>query len=107
MAHENDDLLEQIVLTKLVKLNGFVSGIVTGIIAGLGLFIITNFLVLKGGEVIGPHLALLGQFFWGYTVTFFGSLVGFAYGFVTGFIIGYAVALLYNWILKLHERWSS
>lgn len=103
MTRKNEDLLEKIVLTRLVRLNGIVSGIVTGIIVGLGLFFATNFLVIKGGDVIGPHLALLGQFFWGYTVTFAGSFVGLAYGFVTGFLFGYAIALLYNWILKLQD----
>lgn len=101
---QDNDPLEQIVLTRLVRLNALVSGIVTGIIIGGLLFIATNWLVLKGGDVVGPHLALLGQFFLGYTVTFFGSFVGFAYGFVTGFVIGYAIALLYNWLLNMSEH---
>lgn len=104
--NKSEEQLEEIVLTRLVRLNAVVSGIVTGIIFGIGLFIATNWLVLKGGDVIGPHLALLGQFFIGYTVTFIGSLIGFAYGFVTGFIIGYAIALLYNVLLSWQENRS-
>ena len=88
--------LEEAALTQLMRLNAIVTGIVTGLVAGLGLFIVTNWLVLKGGEEVGPHLSLLDQFFVGYTVTFAGSLVGFTYAFVVGFAVGFAVAWLYN-----------
>lgn len=88
--------LEEVALTQLMRLNAIVTGIVTGLIAGLGLFIATNWLVLKGGDEVGPHLSLLAQFFIGYTVTFAGSFVGFTYAFVVGFAVGFAVAWLYN-----------
>jgi hypothetical protein len=54
--------LESLLLTRLMRLNATVQGIVTGIVAGLGIFIATNWLIIKGGPVLGPHLALLGQF---------------------------------------------
>jgi hypothetical protein len=95
--------LEEVVLTRLLRLNATVQGIVTGIVAAVGVFIATNWLVLKGGRVVGPHLALLSQFFFGYRVTFVGSLIGFAYGFICGFVGGYLVASLYNWIVDLKE----
>lgn len=103
MAKENPPL-EKIVKTRLTRLNAVVSGLVTGVIFGFLIFIATNWLLLKGGETVGPHLALLGQFFWGYTVSFFGSLVGLLYGFVTGFILGYVVAFLYNFFLGLRHK---
>jgi hypothetical protein len=102
MAENND--LEKIVLTRLVRLNATVQGIGTGLIVGLGIFITTNWLVLKGGNVVGPHLSLLGQFFIGYRVSFMGSLIGFTYGFLSGFIVGYFVARIYNWIGGLRQR---
>lgn len=101
MTEQTD--LEKIVLTRLVRLNALVSGIVTGVISGLILFIATNWLVIKGGDVVGPHLALLGQFFIGYRVTFLGSIIGLLYGFLSGFIAGYAVAFLYNWLLRIRK----
>jgi hypothetical protein len=91
------------VLTRLLRLNATLQGVVTGIIAGLGIFIATNWLVLKGGEVVGPHLSLLGNFFIGYRVSFVGSLIGFAYGFLSGFVIGYFVAWMYNWVVGLRQ----
>ncbi|MBI4523743.1 MAG: hypothetical protein HY695_08035 [Deltaproteobacteria bacterium] len=95
---DHEKRLEKIVLTRVVRLNAKIQGLVTGIVAGLGLFIATNWLILKGGKFVGFHLALLGHFFIGYRVTFLGSLIGFAYAFVCGFVIGYSVARLYNWI---------
>ncbi len=100
---KNEPTLEKIIMTRLTRLNALVSGLVTGVIFGLIIFIATNWLLLKGGDPVGPHLALLGQFFLGYTVSFWGSLVGLLYGFVTGFILGYAVAVLYNFFLRLRH----
>jgi hypothetical protein len=101
---EDREAIEEIVLARLLRLNAMVQGVVTGIVAGLGIFIATNWLVLKGGEVVGPHLALLSQFFIGYRVTFVGSLIGFVYAFLYGFIGGYFVARIYNWIVDIRER---
>ena len=101
---DNANDLEQLVLIRLLRLNAKVNGVVTGILAGLVVFISTNWLIVKGGEVVGPHLALLGQFFIGYQVTFVGSLIGFAYAFVTGFATGYGVTSIYNYIVVIKER---
>jgi hypothetical protein len=96
--------LQQIVLTRLMRLNATAHGIVFGIVVGLAVFIATNWLVLKGGDVVGPHLSLLGQFFIGYRVTFAGSLIGLGYGFVCGFVTGYFVAAMYNRLVDLREK---
>ncbi len=88
----------------VLRLNGVVLGLVFGVTCGLLIFIATNWLVLKGGERVGPHLSLLSQFFIGYTVTFIGSFVGLAYGLAFGFPAGWIVAWLYNWIVTLSGR---
>ena len=38
-------------------------GLTVGVLFGLIMFIATNWLVLKGGHEVGPHLALISQFF--------------------------------------------
>jgi hypothetical protein len=86
-----------IVLTRLARFNATVQGLVSGILLGGVIFLATIWLILKGGEPVGPHLSLLGWFFVGYRVTFVGSLIGFGYGFLAGFIAGYLLATLYNW----------
>lgn len=103
MAQHSKDL-ERLVLTRLLRLDATVQGVVAGVGGALLIFVATNWLVLKGGEVVGPHLALLGQFFIGYRVSFVGSLIGAAYGFVFGFLFGYFVARLYNWVADYRER---
>ena len=95
--------LKKIVLVRTLKLNAKIQGITAGVSAGLLVFLATNWLLIKGGDVVGPHLALLGQVFIGYEVSFVGSLIGFAYAFVTGFVVGYGVAKMYNWIADLRD----
>ena len=96
MKENEEKLLEQIVLTHVMRLSLLVNGIAVGLLFGLGLFLTTIFLVLKGGPVVGPHLGLLGQFLPGYAVTLTGSFVGLGYGLVLGFILGAFVAFVYN-----------
>jgi hypothetical protein len=99
--------LDALVKVRMLRLNATIQGVVAGIILGLGLFVATNWLVLKGGPVVGPNLALLGQFFVGYRVSFVGSLIGLAYGFVLGFVIGYVVARLYNWLVDVRRETNA
>ncbi len=93
--------IESIVLKKIIRLNAVIHGAVFGLVAGSFMFLATIWLVIKGGPVVGPHLGLLNQFFYGYDVSIIGSLIGFGYGFLTGFLIGYLVAYLYNWIADI------
>jgi len=80
----------------VLLLNSGILGLSLGILFGLVIFIATNWLVIKGGEHVGSHLQLLGQFFIGYKVTFFGSFIGFAYGFAVGTLSGALIAWIYN-----------
>ena len=109
MADHAKDL-EQILLSRLLRLNATVQGLVAGTIAGLAIFLATNWLLIKGPQigpsgapVVGPHLALLSQYFLGYRVSFLGSLIGMVYGFALGFAGGYLVAWMYNRIVELRE----
>ena len=80
----------------VVKLNERAWGAAGALLSGLGLFLATNILVLKGGENVGAHLELLRYYFPGYRVTFLGSVIGFVYAFVLGYMIGRAVGWIYN-----------
>jgi hypothetical protein len=73
-------------------------GVAFGLLLGLGLFVATNVLVLRGGDEVGPHLGLLGVYFPGYRVTFLGSLIGFVYMFVGGYAIGRIMVTIYYWV---------
>jgi hypothetical protein len=80
----------------VILLNSKLLGIVLGFLSGAGLFLATNFLILKGGRNIGAHLILLSNFFPGYRVTFLGSIIGFCYAFVLGFLVGVVIGAVYN-----------
>jgi hypothetical protein len=81
---------------RVMRLDAIAQAVGTGVIAALGVFVATNWLVLKGGPVVGPNLALLAQFFPGYRVTFLGSLIGAAWAFVYAAGAGYVVSRIYN-----------
>jgi|SRR5690606_8589280 len=98
---------EQLIKHAVVRLNGHVLGFVLGTIGALALFTATIWLVLKGGEVVGPHLGLLDNFLPGYSVTVVGSFVGAAYAFVIGYIGGYIVSAIYNFIARIRSNHRS
>jgi hypothetical protein len=98
---EDTSEISTVVRRRFLRLDAVFHGIVSGVFCGLAIFVATNWLVIKGGPVVGPHLTLLGQFFLGYRVTFVGSLIGFGYAFVVGFVGGFAVAWVYNRLLDL------
>ncbi|MEP6571593.1 MAG: hypothetical protein ABJD11_02825 [Gemmatimonadota bacterium] len=84
----------------VLKLNGRAWGIAFGLLFGGGLFIATVLLVLRGGENVGQHLAMLRVFFPGYTVSALGSIVGFIYGFVLGYALGRLIGAVYNRLVR-------
>jgi hypothetical protein len=91
---------EEMISHVVIRMHATMTGVVLGLIFGLGLFFATILLVFKGGPHPGPHLMLLGQYFPGYSVTFLGSLVGFVYAFAIGFITGALLGFIYNKLAK-------
>ncbi len=87
----------------ILRLNAKMLGLVIGILLGLAIFIMTNWLVIKGGDSVGPHLGLLSQFFIGYRVSFLGSIIGFAYGFAVGTLSGSLIGWIYNKIIDFRR----
>lgn len=99
---DNLNIPDELLIQAFAKLDKVALGLAAGIIGGLGLFLATVFLLIKGGNPVGPNLALLGQYFIGYTVTWKGSLIGLAYGSVCGFILGWSTAFLRNLFVAIY-----
>ena len=95
-------VLEEALSHAFLRVDPLAFGVATGLVSGLILFLATLILVLKGGEVVGPRLGLLGEFFPGYAVTAPGSLIGLVYGIVFGFVCGWAIAYIRNVIIFLY-----
>jgi protoporphyrinogen oxidase len=100
--HDLDQLVQTVVRQAFTKLDRVALGVSVGSTAGVLLFLATLVLVLKAGDVIGPRLGLLSQYFPGYTVTPEGAALGLLYGFAVGFAGGWLVAALRNATLFLY-----
>jgi hypothetical protein len=101
VAGQDNEMLE--VSRAVARIHTGVLVLVCAIMAGMGLFTITAWLVIKGGHRVGPHLALLSQFFPGYSVTWAGSFVGLLYGMIVGGIGGWLIGAVYNGVVGLRE----
>lgn len=92
----NDELSRAV-----VKIQAGVLAVVCGLMGGLGLFIMTVWLLLEGGQQVGTHLRLLSNYFIGYSVTWKGSLVGLFYGALTGGVLGWTIGFIYNKVVGI------
>ena len=88
----------------IARIKTNVLAIVCAIIGGVGLFVMTAWLLIQDGPHVGEHLKLLSNYFIGYSVTWWGSVVGLFYGALCGGTIGWAVGAIYNRIVNLRQR---
>jgi len=89
--------------------------IAMGTVFAVVLFLLTVTLLLKGappGMRVGPHLALLGIYLPGYTVSGGGSVIGSVYAWIIGASIGFVWAVLWNFshylyilMVVIRDRW--
>jgi hypothetical protein len=93
---------EEILVRTFARMEKLSFGIATGVVAGMVFLVATLWLVIKGGNVVGPHLRLLSQYFYGYTVTVPGAFIAFGHGFLWAFALGWLFAYLRNLLLALY-----
>ena len=86
-----------------MKLNVKAFALTGGIIWGLGLFILTWWIIAFDGATGEP--TLIGRVYRGYTVSPAGSFIGLIWGMADGLIGGAIFAWLYNLISV--RFWSS
>lgn len=82
-------------------------GVAVGLTAGLAIFGLTALHVALPIE--GLPIGLLGQYFYGYDVTWPGALIGLFWGFATGFVAGWLLGFVHNftigvWLLLIRAR---
>ncbi len=88
-----DEVVEQ----AFAPLDPFALGTAIGVVSGLGIFLATAFLLLKGGDIIGPTLSLLGNYFIGFQASWEGAFIGFGEAGLGGFVLGNIIARMRNW----------
>lgn len=99
-----EELQERALARAVARLRSGVMATVFGLTCGTGLWIATVWLLVRGGERVGQHLSLLRFYFPGYSVSWGGAFLGFAYGAVAGAVVGYVLAWVYN---RLADRRAS
>lgn len=86
-------------MASFARMDVVAMAIAMGSLFAIALILLTAVLLLKGaapGEHVGTHLALLGVYLPGYTVSWGGSVIGGLYGAVAGAVLGFIWAVLWN-----------
>lgn len=104
----DDNIVDQPLLRAFLPLHRSALGIACGVVVGGLISLATLALVLHGGY-LNVKLYLLAQFFWGYSVSWAGVLVGFLWGWLVGFVLGYGFAVVRNaavwmWMTVIRSR---
>lgn len=94
---------EAIIRRAVARLRAGIMAIVVGLFSGTGLLVATAWLLVRGGPQVGRHLKLLGNYFPGYSVTWPGAFIGFAWAFLMGAIAGWLTAWIYNVVAELRN----
>jgi hypothetical protein len=77
-------------------------GFALGLSWGLAVMLGTWWLILMGSG--GETISKLHAFYFGYSFSFVGGIVGLFWGFIDGFICGVVIAWFYNVSFKIFKR---
>lgn len=95
-------LTDKLIVQAFAKIDRSALGMTMGLLAGLGMFLTTIFLISKNDVPLSSFFSLLNQFFWGYSVSMTGSFIGLLYGFLAGFGVGWLIAFIRNFVIKIY-----
>lgn len=87
---------DEVIASAFAELDPVALGVAVGVVSGLGLFLMTALLLLKGGPEIGSNLSLFRHYLPGFEVTWRGAVIGFIAAGVGGGALGYVGAWLRN-----------
>jgi protoporphyrinogen oxidase len=111
VASSPPPLSDEVIEAAFARLDPLALGVAVGIVCGLGLFLATAVLLIKGGPQAGPNLSLLRHYLLGFEVTWVGAVLGLVEAGAAGFALGYGGAWLRNWGMKAYaallQRWAE
>jgi len=82
-----------------MKLNVKAFALTSGLVWGLGLFMLTWWIIAFGGGATG-ETTLIGRVYLGYRISPVGSIIGLVWAFADGLVCGAVFAWLYNKLTK-------
>lgn len=85
-----------------MKLNVPAFALAFGLVWGLGLFLMTWWLIFNEGAAAAP--TFIGRVYLGYTVSPLGSVIGLAWGLADGAIGAAVFAWLYNLLVRCSSK---
>jgi hypothetical protein len=88
----------------VARIHNGVLALTCAVMGGVGLFVMTVWLLIKDGDQTGLHLQLLRHYFIGYSVTWLGSVVGFFYGALVGGLVGWSIGKIYNGVVSWRQQ---
>ncbi len=89
-----------------MKLNVFAFGLTCGMIWGIGLFVLTWWIIAFDGPT--DDVTMIGRIYRGYSISAMGSVIGLVWALADGLIGGVIFAWLYNLIsARLGSRAQS
>lgn len=94
---ETDGDLDETLHMTIAPVHKMALGVATGLVSGLAVFAATAFIVAVQPQP-QPRLDLLAHYFYGYTVTWGGAVVGFLWAFLVGFVGGWFVGFVRNFV---------
>ena len=95
---------DKVIESAFAKIDPLALGVAVGVVSGLGIFMASAILLLRGGPVVGPRLSLLGNYLFGFEVTWTGAVIGLFEGGMWGFAAGALAAGLRNRALKVYAK---
>jgi len=96
---------EDLLVRAFARMDKFAFALAMGLTCALAIFLSTIWLIIRGISPTDPNFYLLSQYFFGYSVTFEGAVIGMGYSFLWGFIFGWLFAYLQNLCLGLYVHW--
>ncbi len=91
---------QAIIRRAVVRMRARIMSVVFGVAAGLGVWLATAWLLVRGGSNVGEHLILLRNYMPGFAISWPGSFVGLFWGAVFGAAIGWLFAWIYNQVVE-------
>jgi hypothetical protein len=94
---ETDGDLDETLHMTIAPVHKMALGVATGLVCSLVVFAATAFIVVLQPQP-QPRLDLLANYFYGYTVTWAGAVVGALWAFGVGFVAGWFVGFVRNFV---------